>query len=107
MKAESDRRKPRRSLDRGAAEAIAGAGLGFLASDPRRLDRFLAATGLSPDTIRAAAAEPGFLAAVLDHLAEDEALLVAFAADADLAPEVVMTARTLLAGRPGKAVGEA
>ncbi len=70
--------------------------LAYLASDVERLGRFLALTGLSPDTIRAAAASPGFLAAVLDHLAEDESLLVAFAANADRDPSEVLAARARL-----------
>jgi hypothetical protein len=37
--------------------------------------------------LRAAAAEPGFLAAILDHLASDEKLLLAFAAEARQEPE--------------------
>jgi hypothetical protein len=32
----------------------------FLASEPERLARFFILTGLSPDTIRQAAAAPGF-----------------------------------------------
>jgi hypothetical protein len=48
--------------------------------------------------LRAAAAEPGFLAAILDYVAGDESLLVAFAAHRNLAPEIVMQARSRLIG---------
>ena len=46
--------------------------LAFIAADPERLGRFLAATGIGPADIRAAAREPLFLAGVLDHLANNE-----------------------------------
>ena len=62
-----------------------------------RLGRFLALTGLNPQTIRAAAHEPGFLMAVLDHIAAEDALLVAFAADSGLDPARVAQAREVLA----------
>jgi hypothetical protein len=70
--------------------------LGFLAAEPERLDPFLAQAGLSPDTLRRAAAAPGFLAAVLEHLTADEATLLAFCADAALSPETVAAARATL-----------
>ena len=54
--------------------------LAFLAGDETRLERFLAVTGLGPHNLRRAAADPGFLASVLDYLAGDARLLVAFAA---------------------------
>ena len=50
--------------------------LSFIAADPERLGRFLAATGIGPGDIRAAAREPLFLAGVLDHITGDETLLV-------------------------------
>ena len=86
--------------DRDGAERIAIRALGFLAADAARLDRFLALAGLSPDTLRAAAAAPAFLAHVLDHLTTDEPALLAFAAEASLAPEAVAAARETLAGPP-------
>ena len=83
---------------REAAEALAIQALNFLATEPARLSRFLALSGLEPAAIRAAAAESGFLAGVLAHLGEDEALLVAFAAEAGVTPADVDRARRLLAG---------
>ncbi|MHB2165944.1 DUF3572 domain-containing protein [Alsobacter sp. R-9] len=88
----------KRGAGQAESEAIAVEALGFLASDAERLDRFLALTGLSPETIRAAAGTPGFLAAVLDHLAQDESLLVAFAANAGRNPQAVLDAQARLAG---------
>jgi Protein of unknown function (DUF3572) len=78
------------------AEDIAVQGLVFLAAEPARLSRFLALTGLVPAHIRAHARAPQFLAAVLEHLLADESLLLAFAANASLAPQVVAQALKLL-----------
>ena len=75
------------------AEEIALAALVFLTQDDGRLERFLALTGLHPGDLRNAAAGPGFLPSVLDYLASDEPLLLAFAAHAGLAPEAVDQAR--------------
>ena len=61
-----------------------------------RLDRFLALSGIGVENLRAAAAEPGFLAAILDHLASDEQLLLAFSAHARQHPEAIAEAREIL-----------
>jgi len=83
---------------REAAEAVAIQALNFMAKDPARLERFLALSGLNAGSIRDAAAESGFLGGVLAHLAEDEQLLRAFAAAAEVAPAEVERARRILAG---------
>ena len=72
--------------------------LNFLATEPERLSVFLAHSGIEPASIRAAAAESGFLAGVLAHLGENEALLKEFAAQAGVTPAEVDRARRLLAG---------
>jgi uncharacterized protein DUF3572 len=82
-----------------AAEGLAIAALGFIAGEPERLGRFLAMTGIGPDSIRAAAREPQFLLGVLDHLAADEPLLLAFAAENAVDPGAVIKARDTIAGR--------
>ena len=82
-----------------AAEALAIAALGFIAAAPERLGRFLAMTGIGPASIRAAARAPHFLAGVLDHVAGDERLLLAFAAQNEIDPNEVSRARDMLAGR--------
>jgi hypothetical protein len=81
-----------------AAEALAVAALGFIAAEPERLGRFLAESGIGPESIRQAAREPQFLAGVLDHVAGDEALLLAFAAEQEIDPDHVMRARRVLGG---------
>jgi uncharacterized protein DUF3572 len=92
-------RKPGSSTGESEAQETAIAALAWLAQDAERLQRFLAVSGLGPQNLRSAAAEPGFLAAVLDYLAANEALLIAFAADQNRAPESVMQARQRLIAR--------
>ena len=82
-----------RAGSRQMADELAIAALVYLTQDEERLDRFRALTGLQPGDLRAAAAEPGFLSAVLDYVAGDEPLLLAFAAGANLPPERVGQAR--------------
>jgi len=91
---ESESGKERRA----AAEQLAIAALGFIADEPEQLGRFLAMTGLGPGSLRNAAREPHFLAGVLDHVAADETLLVAFAAQHEVDPDAVMRARDELGG---------
>ena len=57
-------------------------------------------SGIGPDSIRDAASQPRFLAGVLEHLTNDEPLLLAFAAERTIGPEAVMLACDTLAGRP-------
>lgn len=83
---------------RQAAEAVAIDALSYLAADVEQLGRFLAITGIGPEAIRDAARDPNFLAGVLDYMASDETLLVAFATHADLKPATVERARALLSG---------
>jgi hypothetical protein len=87
-------RKHRMDLE--AAEAIGLTALAFVAEDSARLGRFLSLTGISPGQLRDEASAPHTLAAVLAHLAEDESLLLVFAASAACAPEAIERARMLL-----------
>lgn len=84
-----------------AATELAIAALTFLAGETERLERFLALTGLGPQSLRAAAREPGFLLGVLDHVASDETLLLAFANENGIDPQDVERARAALAQGPG------
>jgi hypothetical protein len=85
-------------INREDAEGIAIMALGFIAGDPERLGKFLSLTGLGPENLRAAAREPHFLGQILGHIADDESLLLSFAANQGIAPEKIMRARILLAG---------
>jgi hypothetical protein len=91
--------KERGAPSREAAEALAIQALSFIAEDPERLGAFLAATGIGPDAIRAAARTPGFLGGVLDHMLADESLLLAFTDGAGLDPASIARARRALGKR--------
>lgn len=88
---------------RARAEAEEGAelavrALAFLAQDMEQVERFLSLTGVDPADIRRLAGQRDFQLAVLDHLAGDETLLLAFAAAAGVAPEAIGRARFALGG---------
>jgi hypothetical protein len=85
-------------INREAAEQLAIQALEYLATEPEHLARLLALSGLDPRNIRAAARDPRFLGGILDYLATDEALLVAFAARVDIRPEGIVMARDVLSG---------
>src|SRR6266545_7572870 len=97
----TNRRQSGRRRDRQAAAAsLAVTALGFIAGEPERLGRFLATTGIGPESIRAAASDPDFLLGVLDYLVSDEELLLAFANENSFDPAHVASARDILAGPP-------
>jgi hypothetical protein len=78
------------------AEVIALKALAFLAGDPERFGRFLALSGVSPGDIREAAGNRQFLAGTLNHLLQDESLLLTFTADENLDPRLPAFAAELL-----------
>lgn len=84
------------------AETIALRSLGFLASEPTQLERFLSETGLTPDEIRNNAGSREVLEAALTVLVNDETLLLTFAANAGLHPEDVVAAHRHLAADGGR-----
>ncbi len=88
-------------MDADSAETIALSALAFLAEDPPRLGRFLALTGVGPDELRTNARAPRILAAVLNHLLQDESLLLVFAATNGIAPELIAPAQVLLEEEAG------
>jgi len=61
------------------AEIVAVQALSFIAGDPERLGLFLAESGIGPETLRRAAADPHFLGHVLDFVLGDDATVKAFA----------------------------
>jgi hypothetical protein len=88
---------------REVAEIVAIQALSFVAGDPERLGVFLAETGIGPETLRSAAADPRFLAGVLDFVLRDDATVKAFAAASELDPATIAAAREVLAeDRPGR-----
>jgi uncharacterized protein DUF3572 len=83
---------------RETAEMLAVQALGFIAEEPQSLSRFLDTSGISADRVRAAAAEPGFLAGVLEYMLANENLLRAFADRAGIDPAEIARASTALGG---------
>ena len=88
--------KRRQPLTQKDAESLAIQALAFIAGDAGRIGPFLAATGIGPDMIRLAAREPDFLCGVLDYLASDDDLLVAFANETGVNPFDIPVARDVL-----------
>ena len=88
-------RKPTRN-PREVAEIVAVQALSFIAGEPERLGAFLAESGLGPETLRGAAADPRFLAHVLDFVMRDDATVKAFAAASQLDPTNIAAAHQAL-----------
>jgi hypothetical protein len=78
------------------AEIVAVQALGFIAGDPERLGLVLAESGIGPETLRTAAADPQFLASVLDFVLRDDATVKAFANVSQLHPTNIAAAREVL-----------
>ena len=77
---------------RDAAEIVAVQALTFIAADPERLGLFLAESGIGPETLRTAAADPHFLASVLEFVMRDDATVKAFASASQLHPTNIAAA---------------
>jgi hypothetical protein len=87
---------PLKRVTREEAENVALGAFAFITSDEERLGRFLAVSGLGPDTIRSAASSPGFFAGVLDYVVSDEPLLIALSKELNTKPEHIMGAHWTL-----------
>ncbi len=85
-------------LTGGEAKLIGLQALGFVAAEADRLHRFLDLSGLKVEELRTYAGDPMTLAGVLEHLMQDESLLLSFAANHRLTPDDVSAAYRLLAG---------
>ena len=81
---------------REVAEIVAVQALSFIASEPERLGLFLAESGIGPESLRAAAADPRFLASVLDFIMRDDATVKAFASVSQLHPTNIAAAHQAL-----------
>ncbi len=86
-----------RGISREDAEKLAISVLAVIAEDADVLGRFLAVTGLGPETLRSAASEPGFLAAVIEYLLQDESLLLTCTERLHVRPTLFAAARLRLA----------
>lgn len=85
------------ALSHDAAETLALRALAHVASDDNLGPRFLDLTGLDVPTLRARAADPAILGAVLGFLASHEADLVATARALDEPPARLVAAHAALA----------
>ena len=81
---------------RQVAEIVAIQALSFIAGEPERLGAFLAETGIGPETLRTAAADPRFLSNVLDFVMRDDATVKAFASASQLHPTNIAAAHQAL-----------
>lgn len=81
---------------REVAEIVAIQALSFIAGEPERLGLFLAESGIGPETLRNAAADPRFLASVLDFVMRDDATVTAFAKVSQLHPTNIAAAHQAL-----------
>jgi hypothetical protein len=75
------------------AATIALAALGWLLADPDRAQRYLALTGLDPDSLRAGLSNPTVLSSCLDFLANHEPDLLRAAEALAVTPEELIAAR--------------
>src|SRR3569833_3340333 len=60
------------------ADIVAIRALAFLAGEPQLLGQFLSESGIGPQTLRASAADPRFLAGVLDFIMRKDDTVKAF-----------------------------
>ena len=81
---------------REVAEIVAIQALSFVAGEPERLGAFLAESGIGPETLRSAAADPQFLVSVLDFVLRDDQTVKAFAGAVQLDPTNIAAARQAL-----------
>jgi hypothetical protein len=87
---------------REVAEIVAIQALTFIAGEPGRLGLFLAETGIGPETLRTAAADPKFLASVLEFVMRDDGTVKAFAEASQLDPTNVAAAHQVLSDPTGE-----
>lgn len=80
------------------AETLALRALGWIASQDELAGTFLSASGSTPDDLRARAADPVFLGAVLDFLLLDDQWIIAFCTETGLKFTDPQMARAVLPG---------
>ncbi len=91
----SDRLQP---LPRDAAETLALQALGWIVGQDEQASAFLGSTGSSAEDLKSRAADPEFMGFVLDFLLQDEAALLAFCEESNIAPDRPYRARAALPG---------
>jgi hypothetical protein len=86
------------AMDAAAAELLAIRALGWLAGDDALWPDFLSATGAEAGDLRSAAADPAFLAAVLDFIMQADNRVIAFCDAENLPYDRPQQARQALPG---------
>lgn len=81
-----------------SAETLGLQALAWLAGNDDLMPVFLGATGASETQLKAQAADPAFLGAVLDFIMMDDAWVIAFCDSIKLPYERLMMARVALPG---------
>ncbi len=81
-----------------SAETLALRALGWLLAQDELLPGFLAATGAAPGDLAARAGDADFLAAVMDFLLSEDAMVIGFCDAAGLPYEAPLRARAALPG---------
>lgn len=81
-----------------AAQTIALQALGWIAGNDDLFPAFLSATGASLTELRTRAADPQFLAAVLDFLMQEDAWVLDFCGQNGVPPASLQAARATLPG---------
>src|SRR5712692_7516402 len=88
-----------------SSEALALRALGFIGARPSEREDFLSSFGLTTADLARRPVRPEHLAAALDFLIGNEAMLLAFAETLDLAPDAAYEARRLfrrVSGTPAR-----
>lgn len=80
------------------AETIGLRALAWLAANDEIFPVFMGSSGASLDDVKAGAADPAFLAAILDFLTMDDAWITQFCDDAGLPYDAPLQARRALPG---------
>lgn len=83
--------------ERDAAETVAITVFTELANEPEELQRFLALSGIQPETVRDAARQPGFLVGVLDYVLGGDKTLSSIEAATGLSAKTISDSRQRLA----------
>lgn len=84
-----------------SAEVLALQALSWLVGQEELLPGFFSATGAGPGDLAALAGTPEFLGAVLDFMLQEDEMILRFAADCGIAPELPAQARAHLPGGAG------
>ena len=79
-------------------QVIALKALAFLAANEDHLDGFLASSGIDLQDLKELAGDETMLAGLLDHILQNESLLLEFSQSIDYKPEMIVKARYALPG---------